>query len=126
MEVAPRIHRIEWIFGDRVVCSYLFVGDERVLLVDTGIDSTPKEAILPYLARIGVGLSSLNYVLISHADLDHVGGNAALKVRAPNARFLCHELDRAMVESTERLICDRYGAYAVDHAIDDSDERKAW
>jgi glyoxylase-like metal-dependent hydrolase (beta-lactamase superfamily II) len=126
MEVAPRIHRIEWPFGERVVCSYLFVGDERVLLVDTGIDRTPHEAIVPYLARIDVGLSRLSYVLISHADLDHMGGNAALKEHAPNALFLCHELDRPMVESVERLIRDRYGEYAADHAIDDSDERKAW
>jgi glyoxylase-like metal-dependent hydrolase (beta-lactamase superfamily II) len=126
MEVAPRIHRIEWPFDERIVCSYLFVGDERMLLVDTGIDRTPNEAIVPYLAASDVGLSRLSYVLISHADLDHMGGNAALKELAPNALFLCHEFDRAMVESTERLIRDRYGAHAVDHAIDDSDERKAW
>src|SRR5262249_28666449 len=118
MEVAPRIHRIEWRFGDRVVCSYLFVGDERMLLVDTGIDSPPSEAIVPYLGRIDIGLARLSYVVISHADLDHMGGNAALKEHAPNALFLCHELDRAMVESTERLIRDRYGEHAADHAID--------
>src|SRR5689334_9372604 len=111
MEVAPRIHRIEWPFGERIVCSYVFVGDERVLLVDTGVDRTPSEAIVPYLARIDVDLAKLSYILISHADLDHMGGNAALKEQAPNALFLCHELDRTMIESTERLIRDRYSAY---------------
>jgi glyoxylase-like metal-dependent hydrolase (beta-lactamase superfamily II) len=126
MEIAPRIHRIAWLFSGRIVCSYLLVGDERVLLVDTGIDATPNEAILPYLARIDVGLAALSYVLISHADLDHMGGNAALKAHAPNALFLCHELDRAMIESTDRLMRDRYSSYAADHGIDYSDERKAW
>ena len=36
MEVARGIHRIEGDLGERYVCQYLLIGDERTLLVDTG------------------------------------------------------------------------------------------
>ena len=51
MEVAPGIHRIEGDLGERYVCQYLLVGDERTLLVDTGLRDMPEEVIAPYLAR---------------------------------------------------------------------------
>ncbi len=46
MEVAPGIFRIESVLGPRPFAQYL-LRDERSLLVDTGIVSTPEEVILP-------------------------------------------------------------------------------
>jgi glyoxylase-like metal-dependent hydrolase (beta-lactamase superfamily II) len=126
MEVARGIHRIEAPLGDRIVCLYLFVGEEKVLLVDTGIDDTPRTSLAPYLSSIELTPERIDYVLISHADLDHMGGNATLRELAPNALFLCHALDRAQIESIDRIIDERYGEFAADHGIADSDETKAW
>jgi glyoxylase-like metal-dependent hydrolase (beta-lactamase superfamily II) len=50
MEVAPSIHRIEGDLGERYVCQYLLVGEERTLLVDTGLRDMPEQVIAPYLA----------------------------------------------------------------------------
>jgi glyoxylase-like metal-dependent hydrolase (beta-lactamase superfamily II) len=40
-----------------------------------------------------------DFVLISHADNDHVGGNRALREAHPGPVFACHELDRRWAES---------------------------
>lgn len=74
MQIAPGIHSIEAPLGDRFVRTFALVGDQAVLLIDSGLDDTPANYILPYLQSIGVTPSQINYVLISHADLDHSGG----------------------------------------------------
>jgi hypothetical protein len=37
MEILPGIHRIQSDLGARFMCQYLLVGEERTLLVDTGL-----------------------------------------------------------------------------------------
>ena len=124
MEVAPGLHRIEAPLGERFVCLYLLIGEERALLIDTGVAGTPQAALLPYLATIGVDPRRIAYVLITHADFDHSGGNGDVREMAPDARFLCHELDRPQIESIDRMVVERYGEFAADHGIDESNETK--
>ena len=71
MEVAPGIHRIEGDLGERYVCQYLLAGEERWLLVDTGLRDMPEQVVAPYLATLGRSLGDVDDVLISHADVDH-------------------------------------------------------
>lgn len=125
MEVAPGIHRIEAPLGDRFVCVYLLVGDEAVMVVDTGIDATPREFVAPYLARIGVEPRRIRYIVTSHADYDHVAGNRSLVELAPKAVLMCHALDRPMVEDLERIIRERYEELGPDHGFYESEEGKA-
>jgi glyoxylase-like metal-dependent hydrolase (beta-lactamase superfamily II) len=111
MEVVPGIHRIEGDLGERYVCQYLLVGEERTLLVDTGLRDMPAEVIAPYLATLDRSLEDIDDVLISHADVDHCGGNRALGAAAPSARLLCGEADRAWIESNEAMMADNYRWY---------------
>lgn len=126
MQVAPGIHRIEAPLGERFVALHLLVGDECALLIDTGMDNMPRDYILPYLDQIGVPAGQVRYVLTSHADFDHSAGNASMKEIAPQALFLCHALDQPMIEDVEVLIRDRYGEFAADHAIDETDKSKQY
>ncbi|MCB0105352.1 MAG: MBL fold metallo-hydrolase [Caldilineaceae bacterium] len=125
MEIAPGLHRIEAPLGDRFVATYLLVGAEDALLIDTGMDDTPRTYIAPYLDAIDVPLAKIRYVLTSHADFDHTAGNASLKELVPGALFLCHALDQPMVEDIDVMIRDRYGEFAADHGIDETDDAKA-
>jgi glyoxylase-like metal-dependent hydrolase (beta-lactamase superfamily II) len=125
-EVAPGIHRVEFPFADRLASSYLLVGSEAVLVVDTGVRSTPAEWIAPYLERIGVGLERVRWVIASHADLDHHGGHAAMRALVPDAVFACHEADRAMVEDPRRLFSDRYDGFRDPHGIAEPDSTLDW
>jgi glyoxylase-like metal-dependent hydrolase (beta-lactamase superfamily II) len=106
MEVARGIHRVEGDLGERYVCQYLVVGEERTLLVDTGLREMPRTVIAPYLDGRGV-----DDVLISHADVDHCGGNVAMRELAPGARFLCGEPDRAWIESNAAMLAGNYRWY---------------
>jgi glyoxylase-like metal-dependent hydrolase (beta-lactamase superfamily II) len=104
MEILPGIHRIESDLGERFMCQYLLVGEERTVLIDTGLAGTPEAVIVPYLEGIGLSVSDVDEVIFSHADVDHCGGNRALKEMNPQLRFSCGEADRAWVESNERIM----------------------
>jgi glyoxylase-like metal-dependent hydrolase (beta-lactamase superfamily II) len=105
MEIAPGIHRIESDLGERFMCQYLLAGDERTLLVDTGLAGTPGSVLVPYIERLD---REPDLVLISHADVDHLGGNRAIRERYPRALLACHELDLRWVESNEALVNANY------------------
>lgn len=126
MEIAPGVHRVEAPLGDRFVCLYLLVGTESILLIDTGLAKLPGEVLVPYMEKAGLAIDKLKYVLISHIDFDHTGGNQALRELAPGAVMMCHELDRPMIEDVEAMIAGRYSGYAADHGIDETDKSKAF
>src|SRR5687768_7938352 len=83
----PGIHRIESVLGPRPFSQYVLL-DEKMLLVDTGIATTPQDVILPWFEQHRLEIADLDYVLISHADVDHCGGNSAIREAAPNAVFM--------------------------------------
>jgi len=126
MEIAPGIHRIEATFGDRrMVYVHLLVGKRASMLVDTGCANNPAQDILPYMASIGFDPRRLTYILISHSDIDHQGGNQAMKEAAPQALIACHNLDRPWIEDTEALIKGRYSQFEADHNIGYGEAGKA-
>lgn len=122
-EMAPGIHRIESDIGPRFMAEYLLVGDERSVLVDTGLAHTPDEALAPALERIG---AEPDLILVSHADVDHCGGNRRMRERYPGALFACHELDRRWIESNQAMLAENYlwhEPYGLD-ALDDEGRRE--
>jgi glyoxylase-like metal-dependent hydrolase (beta-lactamase superfamily II) len=110
MEVAPGIHRIESILGPRPFSQYLLRG-ERTLLVDTGVKETPGDVILPFFRQVGLDPADLDLVLITHADVDHFGGNEAIRAAAPRALVCAHAADVPWIESRELIMRERYGWY---------------
>ena len=121
MEIAPGIHRIESPLGVRFMAQYVLAGDARTLLFDTGMPDTPAGVLRPYLESVGLGLGSVDDVLISHADLDHSGGNRALRDLHPGARFACHELDRRWIESNDAMVAENY-LWHEPYGFDEPDE----
>ncbi len=124
IEILPGIHRIAQPLGERWLYQYAIAG-ERPLLLDTGLASSPDAVIAPALIEAGLPLTDLDTVLITHADVDHCGGNAAMKRLAPGARFVAHAADRPLIESRGRLLADRYGWYDA-HDLAYPPETLAW
>jgi glyoxylase-like metal-dependent hydrolase (beta-lactamase superfamily II) len=125
-EVAPGIYRIESILGPRPFAQYL-LRDQRSLLVDTGITTTPDEVILPAFQELGLDPADLDYVLISHADVDHFGGNAAICAAAPRAIVCAQMADSDWIGDRERILRERYGWYAAHGPEADYDaDTKDW
>lgn len=125
-EITPGIVRIESVLGPRPFAQYL-LRDERSMLVDTGIISTPDDVLLPAFRQLGLDPADLDYVLITHADVDHFGGNAAMRQAAPRAIVCAHTEDAPWIADRERILRERYGWYAAHGAAADYDEAtKAW
>ena len=111
VEVAPGIERIESVFGPRPFAQYLLRG-EKSMLIDTGIDATPAGVIVPYFEKAEFAPESLTFVLTSHADVDHFGGNHAMRNQAPQAIFCASVLDVPIITDRARAMTERYGWYA--------------
>jgi glyoxylase-like metal-dependent hydrolase (beta-lactamase superfamily II) len=125
MEILPGIHRIESDLGVRFMCQYLLVGEDRTILVDTGLTGTPEEVIIPYLEGIGLRLEDVDEVIISHADVDHCGGNRALKERHPSLWFSCGEPDRAYVENNQVMLAEIY-CWSEPYGFGPDEKSKDW
>ena len=125
MEILPGIHRIESDLGARFMCQYLLVGENHTILVDTGLSGTPEEVIVPYMEGIGLRLEDLDEVIISHADVDHCGGNRALKEMHPSLWFTCGEEDRPYVESNQLTLAEIY-LWSEPYGFGPDEESKEW
>lgn len=123
-EIVPGIFRIESILGPRPFSQYL-LRDERSLLVDTGVAATPADVILPFLRGVGLDPASLDVVLVSHADVDHFGGNEAMRAAAPEAVFCAHVADAPWIQDRELILSERYGWYDA-YGIGYDAETSAW
>jgi glyoxylase-like metal-dependent hydrolase (beta-lactamase superfamily II) len=124
-EVAPGIHRIASPLGERPMAQWLLRGSERTLLVDTGIAGSVRDTVVPALAQLGLSPGDVTDVLISHADVDHYGGDGELRALAPRARFVAHPADRAQIESFAEIARARYGWYRA-HGLDYPEQTWAW
>jgi glyoxylase-like metal-dependent hydrolase (beta-lactamase superfamily II) len=114
MEVAEGIHRIETPLGERVNCVFLFAGTRAALLFDTAITRAVTAHVVPYLRRTGVDPARIRYVINSHCDWDHHGGNGAVRDFVPAAALCCHEIDRPLIEDADLLFASRYDELAAD------------
>ena len=106
-------------------CASTCSSERRTVLIDTGLAGTPEEVIVPYLEEIGLGVEDVDEVIISHSDVDHCGGNRALKEMNPSLRFSCGEADRAWVESTGRIMAEIY-LWSEPYGFGPDEESKDW
>ena len=81
----------EWNFPLFSASSYLVYVDETYILVDTGFWFHGDE-IRHKLLRQLKG-EPLDYIIITHAHLDHVGGLGKVKEYFPNAKVVIHNLE---------------------------------
>lgn len=126
MQLRPGLHRIVAPLGERFIAMYLLEGTESALLFDTGIAESIPGTLLPHFEQLGFDLAKLRWVINSHCDFDHTGGNAALAAAAPHAVFLAGAADVAMTEDVETLIRGRYGEFAEADGFDDPPETTAF
>lgn len=88
MEIVPGIHRVD---GVRGANSYVVIGEDGILLVDTGLPRSGKK-IIEYVRGLGKKPHDIKYIVLTHADIDHSGGAAELK-EMTGARVAIHAID---------------------------------
>jgi glyoxylase-like metal-dependent hydrolase (beta-lactamase superfamily II) len=125
VELVPGVHRIEAEVGGRPLYLFLFLGERRLLL-DAGCASTVDEFIAPALEQVGLGLTDLDLIVITHSDLDHQGGAHALRQANPDLWVSCGVLDMPLVCDPEALVTRRYEAYRAEHGVGPDAGALAW
>ena len=70
---------------------YLLVDLEGLTIIDTGLPHSEKK-ILAYVASLGKSPQDVKRILLTHSDLDHVGGLAALQ-KATGARTCASQVE---------------------------------
>jgi len=121
MELYQGVHQIQSLFGGRNLFQYLFVGD-LIVLVDTGVAETPEQTIFPYMDSLRLKPQQLTLAVTTHADLDHQGGNDAIKRTSPGTLLSCGAGDRKLVEDPHVLFDLRYNWLRTEHDVGFSPE----
>src|ERR1041385_6742565 len=84
--------------SERPLALPLLFGDDGVMLLDTGCAPHVQGVILPALRDLKVASSQLRWIVNTHCDADHQGGNYGMKQFAPRALLCCGDADREQVE----------------------------
>lgn len=61
-----------------VANTYILVDIDGLTIIDTGLPRSEKK-ILGYISSLGKSVQDVKHIIITHADLDHFGGLAALQ-----------------------------------------------
>lgn len=124
MELSPGLHRIECPIGPRYVAVYAIVGSKYTLLVDTGFDDSIRTTVVNYFKEKKLSLEAVRYVINTHSDYDHTGGNKAVRELMPNALICAGERDRPMIENLNSMFGDRYNEFEKEHGFAESKDAK--
>ena len=99
-EILPDLH---WIEG-RASNIYLWVGETGLVLIDTGMPGD-VDRIFNYIEKIGRHTTDLQAILITHADIDHAGGAAAIQARSGAPIFAAKETAEHLITGRSPNIC---------------------
>ncbi|TBL73290.1 MBL fold metallo-hydrolase [Paenibacillus thalictri] len=111
------LYRIPCRIGsDKPLYQHVLANGDTVLWIDAGIASTPEQDMFPYWHRLaGEAVAEQTHLLvITHADVDHYGGMAAMRNKLPFLTAMAHIADVPWIADTERIIAERYNMHAAD------------
>jgi glyoxylase-like metal-dependent hydrolase (beta-lactamase superfamily II) len=74
---------------------YIIVDADGLTVIDTGMPRSEKK-ILAYVASLGKSANDVKRIILTHSDLDHVGGLAALQ-KATGARSYASQIEAGAI-----------------------------
>jgi glyoxylase-like metal-dependent hydrolase (beta-lactamase superfamily II) len=100
MEIIPGVHKIDCVSGANC---YLITYGPELVLIDTGMRGSSKK-IEKYLNGLEKNLSDIKYIIITHADPDHIGGAMEMRMLT-GAKVVIHagEMPALAGDSSSRL-----------------------
>ncbi len=93
---------------------HLIVEEDRVAFIDTGTnDSLPN--VLAALNKLGLDVTAVDYVILTHIHLDHAGGAGAMMQAFPNAKLVVHPRGVRHMAEPSKLIAGVAAVYGADY-----------
>ena len=105
MQLAPGVWRVATAPHDLINTFVLRDEDGQVTLVDAGTKRAPK-VVAAALEQIGVHVTDVTRIVVTHAHGDHVGGLGGLRGRT-GATVAAHERDAAYLREGRGPVLDR-------------------
>jgi glyoxylase-like metal-dependent hydrolase (beta-lactamase superfamily II) len=87
----------------RIINPTLIWDDNSAVLVDAGFPGQAP-AILAAIESIGIPLSRLCTIVVTHLDWDHIGGLAEIVAAAPGIDVLAHEQEKPFIQGDEIFV----------------------
>ncbi len=82
-----------------------FIDAPEPAIVDTGITSSPAEGMAPALAALGRRIEDVQWILLTHGHIDHMGGAHALwEMTGRRAKVVIHEADAHLLRSRQHHV----------------------
>lgn len=95
------VHPLVSPWGRFGLYSYLIDAPE-LAIVDTGITSSPAEGMAPALEALGRRIEDVQWILLTHGHIDHMGGAHALwELTGRRAQVVIHEADAHLLRSRQ-------------------------
>jgi glyoxylase-like metal-dependent hydrolase (beta-lactamase superfamily II) len=88
MEIITGIYKIGGVRGAN--CYLVTLGPEMVL-IDAGMRGSSRK-IADFVKRLGKNPADIKYIVLTHSDIDHVGGAVEVK-KLTGAKLVIHALD---------------------------------
>ena len=98
MEITTGIHQINGISGANC---YLVITGTKLLVIDTGMPGNGSK-IIEYIKGLGKNPSDINYIILTHADIDHIGSAAEIK-KMTGAKLAIHTSDAPILAGKSRF-----------------------
>ncbi|MGE6578698.1 MBL fold metallo-hydrolase [Paenibacillus xylanexedens] len=126
MEISNGIEMLQLDFKGNIIHPVLIWDEEMVVLIDTGFPGQYDDLRIA-LEKIGVPISRLKAVILTHQDVDHIGClPEILQERGDHVRIYAHELDKPYIEGQLPLLKDGHLEHPpmgkVDETVTDGQE----
>jgi glyoxylase-like metal-dependent hydrolase (beta-lactamase superfamily II) len=120
------VYMLQGEVGGRPLQLIYLKGQTASVLLDTGCASDPDKFILPQIRQAGGDSAQLTWIINTHSDLDHTGGNYEMKQVAPGALLACGDADREACASAAGMMRLRYDAYKERHHLTYTGDSRQW
>lgn len=93
-----------------IIATGVLHGPEGAALIDPG-PSTTLPVLRSELERLGIGMSDVRAILLTHIHLDHAGATGSLIADCPNAEVVVHERGAPHMADPSKLIASASRLY---------------
>ena len=93
---------------------HMVVENSRVAFIDTGSNDALPNA-LSALKKLGLDVSAVDYVILTHIHLDHAGGAGSLMRAFPNAKLVVHPRGARHMAEPAKLVAGVTAVYGAEY-----------